>query len=159
FGVADNVLILPTAGGIGYNTPPNVTFLNGGGSGATGFAHITTGVGSVGILGGGSGYTGIPAVKFADPPAGGTTATGFAMVDLLNQIVTGVVMTNFGSGYVSTPSVTFSGGTTGQDATGLANLTGTVDHVTVTSPGSGYNSPPTVSFSGGGATTQAAASA
>jgi cyclophilin family peptidyl-prolyl cis-trans isomerase len=73
--------------------------------------------------GGGSGYTSAPTVTFSAPPAGGTTATGTAIISS-NGVVTQVTITNGGSGYTTPPTVTFSappaGGTT---ATGTANLT------------------------------------
>jgi len=67
-----------------------------------------------------------------------------------------------GTGYTSTPTVTFSapeavGGVT---ATGTAQVdltTGKVAAVSIVEPGSGYKAVPTVTFSGGGASVQATA--
>jgi len=47
-----------------------------------------------------------PVVTFSAPPTGGTQATGTATVSA-NGIVTGIVLTNPGSGYTSAPTVTF----------------------------------------------------
>ena len=47
-----------------------------------------------------------PVVTFSAPPAGGTRATGTATVSA-NGIVTGITLTNPGSGYTSAPTVTF----------------------------------------------------
>jgi hypothetical protein len=64
--------------------------------------------------------------------------------------VTGVKITNGGSGYTSAPTVVFSGGG-GSSAAGTAYLSsGTVEYVRITNFGSGYSSAPTVSFTGGG---------
>jgi len=46
-----------------------------------------------------------PVVTFSAPPAGGTQATGTAVVSA-NGIVTGITLTNPGTGYVSAPTVT-----------------------------------------------------
>jgi hypothetical protein len=53
-----------------------------------------------------------------------------------------------GSGYSSTPTVTFSGGG-GTPSSYIVTLHGEVASVTITNPGSGYTTPPAVSFSGG----------
>jgi len=64
--------------------------------------------------------------------------------------VTGVKITNGGSGYTSAPTVVFSGGG-GSSAAGTAYLSsGAVEYVRITNFGSGYTSAPTVSFTGGG---------
>lgn len=47
-----------------------------------------------------------PVVTFSAPPTGGTRATGTATVSA-NGIVTGINLTNPGSGYTSAPTVTF----------------------------------------------------
>jgi len=63
--------------------------------------------------------------------------------------VTGVTITNAGSGYTSPPAVTFGGGG-GSGAAATATISGgAVTGVTITNPGSGYTSAPVVAFSGG----------
>jgi hypothetical protein len=60
--------------------------------------------------------------------------------------VNSVYIANGGSGYTSTPNITFSGGG-GSGAAATAVLTGgSVTSVTVTNSGSGYTSAPTVTF-------------
>jgi hypothetical protein len=62
-------------------------------------------------------------------------------------------MTNLGTGYTSTPSVSFSAPneTGGVQATGSAVvLANTVVGINITETGSGYTSPPTITISGGG---------
>ena len=81
---------------------------------------IGKGVESVTIGAGGTGYTGTPTVTFAAPPVGGTLATGIVTVSA--GVITGVIITNPGSGYVTAPAATFVGAGTG--ATGTAVLGG-----------------------------------
>lgn len=73
--------------------------------------------------------------------------------------VTGVTVTNQGSGYSTAPSVTFtSNNGTGATATavlGTGANAGKVVSVTITNPGTGYQAAPIVSFSGGGGTNAA----
>lgn len=74
-------------------------------------------------------YTSTPAVTFSG--GGGTGAAGTAIVQ--NGIVTGVTITNPGTGYTSAPTVAFAGG---GSAAGTAVLDGTtVDSITMTSGG------------------------
>lgn len=69
--------------------------------------------------------------------------------------VTGVNVTAGGSGYVSAPAVTFTGGG-GSGAAATATLTsGVVTSVTMTAQGTGYTSAPTVGFASGAATATA----
>lgn len=64
--------------------------------------------------------------------------------------VSGVSVSNQGTGYTSAPTVSFTGGG-GTGAAAIATvLGGKVTTVTVTNPGTGYTSAPTVAFSGGG---------
>mgnify|MGYP003634253410 CR=1 FL=1 len=78
---------------------------------------IGKGVESVTVSAGGTGYSGTPSVSFAAPPAGGTTATGTVVVNA--GVITGVVITNPGSGYVTAPAVTFTGAGTGAAGTAV----------------------------------------
>ena len=113
---------------------------------ATGTAVLQSGVASVDVTNGGSGYTSAPTVTFGAAPSGGVTAAGSAD---MRYGVASVDVTNGGSGYTSPPTVTFgaaaSGGTT---AAGTAVLRlSSVASVTVTNGGSGYPVAPTVTFS------------
>jgi hypothetical protein len=68
--------ILLTATGTGYITPPTVSLIGGGGTGATATAEIANGqVMAVTVTNGGRGYTSAPRVAFSPPPTGGTTPT------------------------------------------------------------------------------------
>ena len=77
----------------------------------------------------GSGYT-TATVTFSAPPAGGTTATGTAVIN--DGGVVGITLTNAGSGYTTAPTVTITGNGTG--ATATATLTSSQYGVTTTAP-------------------------
>jgi hypothetical protein len=84
------------------------------------------GVAAVTITSGGSSYASAPTVTFSAPPAGGTQATGTAVINA-SGVVTSVTITNAGSGYTSVPTVTFSVAPTGNTtATGTAVFAGVI---------------------------------
>ncbi|MBA3686784.1 MAG: hypothetical protein H0W72_16290, partial [Planctomycetes bacterium] len=131
-------------GGDGYRSAPEVTFA-GPGKGAT--AQATLAVATVRITRIGKGYTEKPTVAFSSPEtAGGRTAVGEVHIDK-NGALQGVHLSDAGSGYLSAPSVTFTGGGgIGAGADALCRI----DAITVLSPGQGYTVPPAVSLVGGG---------
>ncbi|MEW6552903.1 MAG: multicopper oxidase domain-containing protein [Actinomycetota bacterium] len=134
-------------GGAGYTSIPAVTIAGGGGSGATAEAVMDgSPVAGVTVTAPGSGYTVAPSVVFSG--GGGTGATAEAQI----SGVTGVTITDPGSGgYTVPPDVTFTGGS-GTGAEGIATIDGAgfITGVTITNGGSGYDpDPPTVTFTGG----------
>ena len=71
----------------------------------------------------------------------------------LSRSVLAVTIATGGSGYTSTPTVTFTGGGATTQATGVAIISGgIVTGVSITYNGIGYTSTPTVTFTGGGGT-------
>ena len=82
----------------------------------------TTGVNSLTLGSGGSGYTDAPTVTI-EGGGGGTGAAGYALIGSSGTVVA-VILTATGSGYTSTPTVAFTGGD-GSGATATAT-TGTV---------------------------------
>jgi len=84
---------------------------------------ITGGVGGAKITAGGS-YSSPPTVTFGAPPAGGVTATGTAVLasGSAPQPVIQIAMTNWGSGYITTPAVTFGSGAAAATAVALLNV-------------------------------------
>lgn len=74
-----------------------------------------------------------------------------------NGTVSGLTITNVGSGYSTAPTVVFTGGgfTTAAVATATV-ASGLVTGLTITNAGSGYTSAPTISFTGGGGSSAAA---
>jgi FtsP/CotA-like multicopper oxidase with cupredoxin domain len=109
-----------------------------------GFTPIgTTGLNSVDVTAGGSGYTG-PSVAITG--GGGTGATAVATVT--GGTVTAIKVTNPGIGYTTQPTVAISGGGgTGASATAVV-VGNELNAISVTAGGSGYTSP-TVAFAGG----------
>ncbi len=138
------------------------------GQGATATASLTgTGVNTITIVNGGSGYTSVPTVTIQGVLNVGSGATAHAV--LTGGVVTSIVVDAAGTGYLSPPSVTItsqSGVLTLVDyekdpgalilnniATATATLTtGAVSSFTVTNGGQGYIAPPEVVISGGGGT-------
>lgn len=70
--------------------------------------YTNTSVRAVTISDGGTAYTTAPTVTFSAPPAGGTTATGTAV--LAGDAVGSITIDYAGSGYTTAPTVTISGG-------------------------------------------------
>ena len=116
--------------------------------------NVTVAVGSVGAIGManvGSGYTTAPGVTFSAPDQpGGVRATGDAV--LVGSVVSEILVTQAGTGYLNPPSVTLTGGG-GSGAVAVASLitfrTGTV-YATVVAGGTGYGTSATITLSGGG---------
>ena len=158
-----SVTVGATAGTATYTSNPTVT-ISGGGTEATTRATVTasltaTNVASVTITGGGN-YTAAPSVTFSAPGGAGLTATGSAVLDANGKVIA-VNITNAGSGYTGTPTVTISGGTLGASqvapiATAVL-VPSTIATLNVASAGAGYSgAAPTLTVSaqqpGGSAT-------
>jgi uncharacterized protein YqgC (DUF456 family) len=111
--------------GSGYKFVPIVAFTNTGtGSGASAVARMQ--VSKVLINNGGSGYSAatLPAVTFSAPDnrfAGAIQATGTAIVDALG-VVTGVTITEPGTGYSANPLIAIEAPVAGTRATGSTEL-------------------------------------
>jgi hypothetical protein len=89
---------------------------------------------------------------------GGSGAAATAIIS--GGVVTGITITNPGTGYLFTPTITFGAPTSGTRATGVGNATNfQVGSITLTNPGSGFTSAPSVAFVGGTTGTAATASA
>jgi FtsP/CotA-like multicopper oxidase with cupredoxin domain len=136
--------------GLGYTTPPAVTFVGGGGTGAAATATLN-GVAGVTLVTAGAGCTTAPTVTLtpavADP---GTGATAAATIS--GGVVTVITITNPGSNYLVAPTVALTGGcTTAATATATITLS-SVGAITLTNGGSGYTSAPRVYLTGGGGT-------
>lgn len=146
--------ISTNAGGT-HGSVPAVT-ITGTGTGATATATLGVTAASFTINGGTTVYSAAPTVTISG--GGGTGATATAV--LTSGLVTGITITNAGTGYSTTPNIAFSGGTVttaGTNPTGTGNNANfTVSGITVTNPGSGYTSAPSVTFSSGTGTTATA---
>lgn len=80
-------------------------------SNQAGFAgYLGTGVQTIAVASGGSGYTAAPAVTIAPPPNGPNAAQARGVAVMTGDTVTGVIITDPGNGYDSSspPVVTFS---------------------------------------------------
>lgn len=93
--------------------------------------NISTGVQSVTISNGGSGYTVAPNVAFS-APFSGVTATGTAIIDTVTGSVVSVTITNPGSGYTAAATVTFSGGTLGVGGVATPSTTANMVNIPIT---------------------------
>ncbi len=143
-----------TAGGT-HSTPPSVT-ITGAGTGATATASLGVTAASFTITGGTTVYSAAPTVTISG--GGGTGATATAL--LTGGVVSGITITNPGSGFTTAPAIAFSGGTVttaGTNPTGTGNAANfTVSALTLTATGTGYTSPPSVSFGSGSGTAASA---
>ena len=124
---------------------PSVSINDPSGSGATLEATVfngTSGIDSIEVTNGGSGYTSAPTVTINDPSGTGHSATA----SISGGEVQSITLSGTGNGYTN-PTVTISGGG-GTGATAVA--TGSIKSITVSPPlpaGSGYSETPTVSIS------------
>jgi FtsP/CotA-like multicopper oxidase with cupredoxin domain len=148
-----------TSGGSLYTTPPTL-FLSApqtaGGIQATArvSAMSPVGLGSVSVTNGGrcNAATPVPTVTIssANGIGGGATAVATVGGNRRSLRITGVTLTNPGSGYTVPPTVSFGTGNC-SGASARANLLpSSVLSIAVTNPGSGYTSAPRVTFNGGG---------
>ncbi|MCE5302308.1 MAG: autotransporter-associated beta strand repeat-containing protein [Planctomycetaceae bacterium] len=153
---------LTSTGGT-YSSAPTVTIWGGGGVAAT--AVVSVGVSDTKFVKGREestldGWVTLPDVVFAAPDMpGGTTATGSVTYVTVGDTytITGVTITNPGSGYSQTPLmwvVNGSNSTGGQIWAQVAAVT-VNDVVLPNGSGYGYTSTPMVFFSSGNATATA----
>ena len=114
--------------GFGYITPPTIT-ITGDGQNASAICTIQNGsIKSIILVNSGENYT-------------------FANVSVSSGQITGIQVTNPGSGYISPPTVTITGGG-GSGATAVSNITnGSVTSIQMTNVGQDYTSTPTVIIS------------
>jgi hypothetical protein len=151
--------------GAGYNNPPSVTFTGGSPTrAAQARAQIANGrVSTVVVEDPGEGYQSTPAVSLASG-IGSSAAFTLNVVGGISRVrvissgadqVAVVSVPNGGSGYASTPTVSFSGGGgTGASASAVTHKV--VSALSLAAGGTGYTVAPTISFSGGGGTGAAA---
>jgi len=164
--VADRYLILPssvlaldhvtnvavTSGGNYTVAPTTVTFSQPplpDGIQATGTLTTASGVVSIAIINGGSGYTSNnpPTIVFNDLGSGGTNASAIPVINS-SGVITGVTIVNSGFGYTLAPGISFVGGS-GFGATGTASIGIVLNSIAITNPGKGYVSVPSITISGG----------
>lgn len=112
---------------------------------------LTNSTGPVGMIVGNSSSTG-DYLFICDGTKGWKIDTSGTVTEISNSSVLNVTVTSGGTGYVSTPTVTFSAPPAGVTATGTASITGgVVTDIHIDNPGSGYVTAPTITFSSGAA--------
>ena len=124
-------------GGAGYTAPPAIT-ITGDGTGATATPNMSGFIGSVVVGLGGSGYVN-PTITFELPETpGGIPAAGTATV--VNCELTGITITNRGSGYLTEPNVAIveNGVQTGGAAVRALVTMDTIQSIDMADTGSGY---------------------
>jgi hypothetical protein len=168
-----------TNGGSGYQTAPSVQIVGANTTQATATCTIAGPVSSFTITTGGTGYQAVSGLLISGGGGSGATAT----IVRTGTTITGVTITNPGSGYTSPPTVTITSsvgflnvlaGGTGYTATATVQITGgggigaagsvtvvggVITALTITNPGSCYTSAPTVVINPIGGGTGANASA
>ena len=193
------------SGGTNYNTSATqVTISGGGGSGAVLTPTISGGViTALTVSNAGIGYTGPPTISITSGLINTTSLVGgTGYVDVNTQfvitggggtgtviiptvtsgVITALTITSFGSGYVTTPTITITSGITGTSnivagsgyTNGIYPLVvtggggsgcsgsftisgGVLSSIVIGNAGTGYTSAPTLSFPGAGAGTGASA--
>jgi hypothetical protein len=92
---------------------------------------MSGGVGGAIVTNGGT-YSSTPTITFDPPGGGGVTATGTAVMTgtAPTMVVSTIAMTNWGSGYTTTPAVTFSAGAAAATAVPLVRV---MDFLSITS--------------------------
>jgi hypothetical protein len=131
-----------------------VVFAAGAGAAATSEISPVGTVEGVVINEGGSNWVGTPNIVLTGD---GTGATATATVT--GGVLTGITVTNKGTGYTGPPSVEILSGSGAAASVGGLATNGTVTGVILTNTGTGYTVAPTVTFSGGSPTTPATATA
>ncbi len=153
--IASGVTTLTLTAGGTHASLPTVT-ITGSGSGATATATLGVTAASFTITGGTTVYSAAPTVTITG--GGGTGATATAV--LTSGVVSGITITNAGSGFTTAPVIAFTGGTVttaGTNPSGTGKATNfTVSALTLTGSGAGYTTPPTVTFGSGTGTSATA---
>ena len=168
-GAVTNVTV--TTAGVGYTTPPLITFspppapptgTTQETRSAQGYAvmilpavpttPVTYVVGSIVITDGGLGYITAPSITIDPPtgvitsPVGTTNATAVARATITKSFVSYFNIVSGGTGYTTPPQVTVSGGG-GSGSTAVATVAnGKVTSISVVTEGTGYTSNPSVNI-------------
>lgn len=138
-------------GGSGYVGTPVVEITGGSGTGAIATANVVNGsVTGFNIVNAGSGYITPPTVSII---SGGTTGTATSTLNATDFRVFSVQVTAQGTGFTSTPTITFTGADVGTTIQATATATvanGRLVAIVVQTQGQGYTGTPTVVITGGG---------
>lgn len=138
--VSNNLLqVNMTSTGSGYTSPPTVTFT--GLTLASGSATITPSMGVVSVTIVNAGYyTSAPIMTFDGGDFSGRSTAPLLTLNAQGGIVGPINISNYGYGYQSIPTVSFTGGK-GASAT-VTPVNGVLTSVQILTPGSGYQVAP-----------------
>lgn len=140
-------------GGHDYIDPPEVRFIGGGGTGASGTAVLTNhAVSDVNMTNPGIGYTGLPDVRFFVTGGG---KDGAATANLVGDTVDNYTIDNPGVEYKEAPVIEIVGDGTGATAVATVNAAGQITAITPTAVGSGYTTASVLFVNVGGPTAAA----
>lgn len=133
--------ITVSASGSGYTSAPTATFSGGS---ATVTANSYQAVGSV-TVSGGTRFTAAPTISFS---GGGGSGASASLTAPSYVGVTGINITNPGSGYIAAPTATIAttGGGSGATFSVVTGSSNVITGVTINDGGSGYSSAPTITF-------------
>ena len=106
-----------TDAGLGYTTIPTISFTGGGGTGAAATCTIapnttTEGVVTITVTNGGVGYSTVPAITFSTPTLAPTNTPTAEAVLGVGGTISAIRITNAGSGYDGSATVTIGAGAT-----------------------------------------------
>jgi len=144
YGGITNVDIIVPGEGYDASSPPALTFVGGGGTGASAEVVVNGAISAFDVTSGGEAYKTEPLVSIVG--GGGAGATAKAIVT--NGVVTQILVETPGEGYTSEPLISISGGG-GNGATATAQVRGPIKKVTVTKTGKDYTSVPAIVLSSG----------
>jgi len=148
-----------TNSGSGYTSFPTLTIGGAGADALAASANVLARISSIAVTAGGSNYVNQASAPAANTAGtfvdivggGGTGATAFATVT--GGVVTGITVTNIGSGYTSMPTVHISSTVSAGSAAGsgaTANVSGiSLQSIALNDGGFDYTTP-TISLTGGG---------
>ena len=131
--------------GYKFQYPPKVSINSFGVGGGASATALVNGIKSSTLLDGGKGYsdTNPPTVVIENPTVAGSKIAELKAT-VTNGVISGIEVTNSGSGYTFTPRVTFKqpgGAILGTPTISNGSITGTI---TITNGGQGYTTAPTI---------------
>jgi hypothetical protein len=151
FGPVTKVNITNAGSDYDASSPPRLSFIGGGGSGAEANVIVNGSIVEIDVINQGTGYETAPLVSISGGGGSGASATAI----LTNEKVTRILMNSGGSGFTSSPTIVITGGN-GTGCTAIAKTRGPIQSINVTNNGQNYITEPSVVLSSGdGAAAQA----
>ena len=142
--------------GFGYTTPPSVSFIGGGGSGARATAVLGNGiVGIITITSGGYGYENPPIVTFSEPGSASTATAALTANINSSGFVTSITLNNQQGFFDNTTEFSFPNPVL-TNCLLTPSIDGTlISNISITNPGAGYTTTVSnnIKFTGGGLST------